>query len=275
MVDPIDQVQEIVDDLKKVNGLDVWHHIDAAYGGYFCTLKTNSILPQDTQRALEAFSRVDSITIDPHKLGYVPYACGAVFFRQKRNYNLSSVVAPYVQFDTGKDKGPFSIEGSRSATGACATWMTHKCVGFNEEGYGRILAKTITSASSLKQELQNVFKDSIHIFSGSGLNVFAFALIRPTGHLSEMNNLQSTLFAQLAANSENPFFVTKTKLSLSVYRKALNPLFQRHKIIEDADHLTLVRICLMNPFFGSKHSNLDYAREFVATLRELAKILPA
>ena len=79
MIDPINRVADILESFQRDRGVHVWHHIDAAYGGYFCsTLGSDDCgLPMASQEALRACPRASSITLDPHKLGFVPYACGA------------------------------------------------------------------------------------------------------------------------------------------------------------------------------------------------------
>jgi glutamate/tyrosine decarboxylase-like PLP-dependent enzyme len=52
--------------------------------------------------AFLAFPKADSITIDPHKLGYLPYPCGAVAFRNDRVRHVILQRAPYItSFRTG------------------------------------------------------------------------------------------------------------------------------------------------------------------------------
>ena len=34
-VDPIDQIAEVLDSWRENEGIDIWHHVDAAYGGFF------------------------------------------------------------------------------------------------------------------------------------------------------------------------------------------------------------------------------------------------
>ena len=38
MIDPVDKVADLLDELCEHRGLHIWHHIDAAYGGYFCSV---------------------------------------------------------------------------------------------------------------------------------------------------------------------------------------------------------------------------------------------
>ena len=35
-VDPVDEVNELLRQYRRDEGIHIWHHVDAAYGGYFC-----------------------------------------------------------------------------------------------------------------------------------------------------------------------------------------------------------------------------------------------
>ncbi len=89
-VDQIHRMVELQAEMRK-QGLAFYHHCDAAWGGYIRTLffdgqgrpvKTPSAIREITQtwpsdEVFQSFSAVhhaDSVTIDPHKLGYVPYS---------------------------------------------------------------------------------------------------------------------------------------------------------------------------------------------------------
>jgi glutamate/tyrosine decarboxylase-like PLP-dependent enzyme len=37
-IDPVHKVQDVLDHWKKGSGIHIWHHVDAAYGGYLRTL---------------------------------------------------------------------------------------------------------------------------------------------------------------------------------------------------------------------------------------------
>jgi aromatic-L-amino-acid decarboxylase len=67
-VDPLDAIA----DLCAAEGL--WHHCDAAYGGFF------HMCPE-LRPLLEGLPRADSITLDPHKGLFLPYGTGALLVR--------------------------------------------------------------------------------------------------------------------------------------------------------------------------------------------------
>jgi glutamate/tyrosine decarboxylase-like PLP-dependent enzyme len=97
--------------------------VDAAYGGFFCSLpKDDETVINDTIiNALNSIKLDNSFTIDPHKLGYVPYSSGAFICKSKREYFSQKTDASYINFDKNKHKGTQTLEGSRSASGAVST----------------------------------------------------------------------------------------------------------------------------------------------------------
>jgi hypothetical protein len=59
------------------------------------------------------------------------------------------------------------------------------------------------------------------------------------------------------------FFVSQTRLSWSGYGAYLDEYIKNRGGRRDADSLLLVRLCLMNPFFGSREMNVNYAKALV------------
>ena len=68
IVDPLDELASIA----REHGC--WFHVDAAYGGAL------AFSPEHRAR-LNGIERADSVTVDPHKWMFVPFACGAVLVR--------------------------------------------------------------------------------------------------------------------------------------------------------------------------------------------------
>src|SRR5690606_39751135 len=87
-------------------------HVDAAWGGYLATVFRNedgslrsraeiargyNAFPNaEVYSAIAALADTDSITIDPHKLGYLPFGTGAFVCRDHRVTALLSEEADYV-----------------------------------------------------------------------------------------------------------------------------------------------------------------------------------
>src|SRR4051812_17015456 len=67
----VDPLEELADIAREFN---CWFHVDAAYGGALA-------FSEQHKHLLRGIERADSVTIDPHKWMFVPFACGAVLVR--------------------------------------------------------------------------------------------------------------------------------------------------------------------------------------------------
>lgn len=126
-IDPIDQVLA-ARDASRERGLDFAAHIDAAWGGYLATLFRNedgSLRTGDevavdyvkfptpaVHAAFAALAATDSVTVDPHKLGYLPYGSGAFTCRDHRAMVLLAERADYV-FHGGTPKHYLALSQPR------------------------------------------------------------------------------------------------------------------------------------------------------------------
>lgn len=95
-VDRLSKIVEIRDRMQREHGLSFLIHADAAWGGYFATMLNRTpgdkptkshgsqgpipalCLRQDTEEDLLALQHADSISVDPHKAGYIPYPAGSL-----------------------------------------------------------------------------------------------------------------------------------------------------------------------------------------------------
>lgn len=126
-----------------------------------------------------AFKYADSVTIDPHKMGYMPYPCGVIAFRNDRIRHLITQDAPYItsskssilvhtpplhsSADLSKEIyteadikqrpidafAPFILEGSKPGASAASLWLTLKCMPLSISSYGILIKNSLLSARSL------------------------------------------------------------------------------------------------------------------------------
>jgi glutamate/tyrosine decarboxylase-like PLP-dependent enzyme len=263
-LDPIGKVAEAVRSFGSV-----WHHVDAAYGGFFATLNhtADPELAESFLEAVQAFSQSDSLTIDPHKLGYVPYSAGCFMVAQRRDYDLRAIVAPYIQY-TGVDRGPMTIEGSRPATGAAATWMVAKTIGLDPDGFGRILSRNFQARRELECELKKI-KFPARVVETTDSNVLCFVAAQNGEALSVVNARTRDLHHNLS-QSASRFIVSKTTLDWRNYEALCERFAGSWGAVCDAREIVLIRMCLMNPFFTSKETSVPYPE---ALAREIESLL--
>ena len=103
-VDPIHEIVKVRNSFRQ-KGLDFYIHIDGAWGGYLSTLvrtegrmskAKKAMLSPEVSKAFKAVRNADSVTIDPHKLGYLPFGSGAFIARNRELIRLVQQDAPYV-----------------------------------------------------------------------------------------------------------------------------------------------------------------------------------
>lgn len=274
-IDPVDRVQDLLDGLEATRGIRIWHHIDAAFGGFLTSILTpaevtgdadRGELAPDAKRALSAIGRADSVTLDPHKLGYVPFACGTVLVRDERDYRLGAFDAPYIRY-RGLDRGRFTLEGSRPATGAAATWMIAKSVGLGAEGYGRILARTIRNRQELERDLR---RRGFLIAPGLDSNVLCFTVEPRNRSIAAANAGAAAIYGALAPEAAGPFIISKTTLSTRTHGNFFAAVASVWGLEVDTPELVLLRMCLLNPFLDSKEMATSFTAELGDTLSQLA-----
>jgi len=113
-VDPLHKILALRQRFQA-QGLSFLVHSDAAWGGYFATMlprgpapvnnltrrdggESVSSLPlrAEAQEGLFALRFCDSVTVDPHKAGYIPYPAGALTYRDGRIKNLITWTSSYL-----------------------------------------------------------------------------------------------------------------------------------------------------------------------------------
>ena len=267
-VDPVNEVSDLLDEYRERQGLHIWHHVDAAYGGYFCSTFRNgeSLLSDKAVRAFSALSRVDSVTLDPHKLGFVPYSCGAFLAREPHGYSVSQVSAPYLRQDEKIDYPSWSttLEGSRSATGAGAVWLSAKVLPLDAQGHGAILNQTLSVRDQLAGKLEDAF-DDIYFMPGSDTNIVSFVLA-PTGVALRDVNARTSAIIDSFDDSPN-FAISRTSLGMGSYEAMINSVVSKWDGDIDDDHLLVVRMVVMNPYLGHADTTEKLLTEFIQELQ--------
>jgi len=255
MIDPVDEVNDILKQYRENHGLHIWHHVDAAYGGYLCsTLRGDAALCQlsdRVQRALNALKGANSITLDPHKLGFIPYACGAFVVPDATAYSVSSIHAPYLEKaqDAQFPGWSTTLEGSRAATGPSAVWLSAKVMPLTSSGHGAFLNQSMTIARELHRRLEQG-PEKIRLLPAGDTNVVCFAVADEQDSIKQANNRTESLLSFMKASPE--LSVTRTHLGLDNYRDLITATANQWRGVIDDDHLTVVRMVVMNPYLDDR-----------------------
>ncbi|CCO32119.1 L-2,4-diaminobutyrate decarboxylase Short=DABA decarboxylase [Rhizoctonia solani AG-1 IB] len=162
-VDPIKGVVQLRTKYQAL-GLSFAVHADAAWGGYYASFlhepevpqPNGSIVPEQalsdyTRSQLEYLRFADSITIDPHKSGYIPYPAGGLCYRDGRMRYLVTWTNPnvYKDSDGTESMGVYGIEGSKPGASAVGAWLSHRMIGLHKHGYGSLLGESLFSCTKI------------------------------------------------------------------------------------------------------------------------------
>ncbi|MEP6745583.1 MAG: pyridoxal-dependent decarboxylase [Gemmatimonadota bacterium] len=309
--DRLDHIVEVRDRARKELGLAFHLHSDACYGGYAAavtwrqdgTRRTAEEIRRTTGiswpeegwvEGMVALGETDSVSIDPHKLGYVPYAAGAFLLRDRRARELVALDPPYLvptaAANASEERflGRYSLEGSRPGASAAGTWLSHKVVPLHEHGYGHLIERTVVGARRLHAALAEADLSGCHavMLPRPDLNIVNFT-VRGPGHqtLAEVNEFNERLYRQLSGSPGSvppPYFLTRTRLTTPTYDGAIGPLLKELGVgpidawrAEGRAGLVVLRMTVMNPFLADPPPAPDHIAGFVAHLSELCLALDA
>jgi tyrosine decarboxylase len=310
----VDEVHEIVklrEEYEK-EGISFYIHVDAAYGGYtravfldengqfmdFDDLKRKlhdqgalhkdiDWPSRDVYEAYKAMAKVDSITLDPHKMGYVPYAAGGVVLIDKRAIDLISYFAAYV-FEKSEDNpmllGSYIMEGSKSGAAAAAVWAAHRVIPLNISGYGRIIGRSVEGAIRFYDSLLSAKvveaagkKFMVAPLANPDFNIvdFAFNELGNTS-LKAMDELNQKVYEQCSYNSGPVFYddwiTSKTDLAYEDYGDAPKAFVAKLGIpAEEWDTVRSVyvlRSCVLTPFLTHNTTYDEYWGNFMKTMQK-------
>jgi glutamate/tyrosine decarboxylase-like PLP-dependent enzyme len=301
-VDRLDRIVEVRTDAARSLGLCFHLHADAAWGGYAasvlygadgerrpyedaCIRAGDDLWPQPhVFAALAALRDTDSVTIDPHKLGYVPYPAGAVSFRDPRVRDLVAADAPYV-FHPGAPEtqyiGRFILEGSKPGAAAAGVWMSHQVLPLDARGYGQLVAESARGALLLHRRIASGEWAPFRLvpLPQPDLNIVCFAIGHPSlATLEASNAFCDAVYAAMSVTASTAarqleYFVTKTVLRAGEYGSAAVPIVERLGFTAEdyrrAGGVSVIRCTAMNPLLADRRGRRDHIEGFARTLGDV------
>jgi aromatic-L-amino-acid/L-tryptophan decarboxylase len=144
----------VIDPLPELDAIartyGCWYHVDAAYGGTLA-------FSEKHRSKLQGITLADSVTFDPHKWMFVPFACGAVLVRDGGRVLRDSfdITPEYLNEDRGGADVEFDFfrygqMGTRRFS-ALKLWMALKFMG--RQGYATVIERQIALTNYLAGRL--------------------------------------------------------------------------------------------------------------------------
>jgi len=305
-IDPIDEIVRLKKEMSE-KGLDFSIHVDAAWGGYLTSIfrkPDGQLVPFEevkqglhyfpSKRVYQSFAslkQVDSITIDPHKQGYLPFGTGGFIAKNQDIVRLLTASADYV-FSASEEPdllqiGQYILEGSKPGANAAAAYVAHAVLPLDNQNFGRVIRQTVRSAEyffdklkSLKKKLAGKVCLTIPFEPDSNLVTIA---INPHGNQSidVMNQFSEEIYQQLTHDADAPvqskeFLGSKTHLSIDNLNKQEQTnlfkklhLFNKESSTKRGDKVFILRHTLMNPWLSASNEGKNYLDKYCEYLEGL------
>ncbi|MCC4467107.1 tyrosine decarboxylase [Limosilactobacillus reuteri] len=309
-IDPVDKIVKLRDKLQK-EGIYFYLHIDAAYGSYGRSLfldEDNNFIPYDELKGIhqkygvfqedkeyisryvydvyKAFPEAQSITVDPHKMGYVPYAAGGITIRHK---SMRDIIGYFPVYVYDKRSGapatltPYILEGSKAGATAAAVWTAHRVLPLNVSGYGKLIGRSIEAANRYYHFLKDLS------FNINGTEVTVNPLTQPDFNmvdwtfnvkgntdLAKMNEL-NLKFYQKASFVDGPvynndFLTSHTDFATDGYGNSPIPYVKSLGFSESewekVQSVGILRACILTPFLYDRDNFASYAEKIKKAMEE-------
>ncbi len=143
VVDPIGELSRIAVERG------IYLHVDAALGGF--------VIPfaRELGRPAPAFDfslpGVQSVTVDPHKMGMAPIPAGGILFRSRELSELVRIKVPYL---SGGETALPTLVGTRSGASILAVWAMLERLG--RRGYRAVVERAYELTGYLASEVRKI-----------------------------------------------------------------------------------------------------------------------
>lgn len=306
-VDRLDQVLEVRRRAEEELGVTFHIHSDAAYGGYAAAVtqrgdgtrrsasEIREVLGDDWPAeewlaSIKALGEADSVTIDPHKLGYVPYPAGAFLLRDRRARELVATDPPYILAAEGTEAGEdlvlgrFIFEGSKPGAAAASVWLSHKVLPLDERGYGYLIERTMVGARLFHEALSEAELDPFRIIMlpEPDINIVCFVVHHPSLEtLEATNTFNERIYAEMSLSHPGAtpdYIVSRTRFQTPMYDGAVDPILEELGIATaeewraaGSEGLVVLRSTVMDPFLADPPPAPDHIGGFINALERAAQ----
>lgn len=231
--------------------------------------------------ALDALGQADSVTVDPHKLGYQHYACGAIAFRKDAVRHHVKQAAPYItrlndavvtnqplwRLEVAVDdqtkvvrrlESPsgFTLEGSRPSAPAAALWLSTTVLPLDTENHGLLVREGYFAARELDTWLRT-WSEVEDELRPAGAGLFDFVPLTWDGDAAVVGDSNVVIFGVRDNRADHD--------DLAGYNALTKKVYQRFAILaEGGDH----RFSYEQDFFlsATQFTEPSYPEETIAEI---------
>ncbi|HLL75901.1 MAG TPA: pyridoxal-dependent decarboxylase [Pyrinomonadaceae bacterium] len=192
VIDPLDELADIAAEFSA------WFHVDAAYGGALA-------MSEKYRHRLRGLERADSVTIDPHKWMFVPFAAGVTLVREGASVlrDAFDITPEYLSEERGGEDVPLDFFrygqlGTRRFN-ALKVWAALKTLG--TRGYAEIIERQIELTERLAARVSEL--EHFETIGRVETAVCNFRIVPPgVRNVRELDDLQRALQQRVERSGE-------------------------------------------------------------------------
>ncbi|WP_018624975.1 pyridoxal phosphate-dependent decarboxylase family protein [Kangiella aquimarina] len=318
-VDPIHKILELRDEFSA-KGLDFYVHVDAAWGGYLASMfrqqdgstishskakKMFKYFPsKEVFNSITSVKDVDSVTIDPHKLGYLPFGAGGFISRNQNITDLLTQEAPYVFEDMDKSVetpatkqfeklGQYILEGSKPGSVAAASYVTNQVLPLDYKNFGKVIRQSIKTSEYFYDkllELKDKIKSRVNLCLPYTPDTNLICIvINPVGNksITYLNDFTKQIYQHLKISRDSS---PKDREFIGSSTQIMRKNISDHHAVElcdmlgvqekyfvrevknktlESDRVMLLRHTIMNPWLANDTNGNDYVVKYCDYLESL------
>jgi L-2,4-diaminobutyrate decarboxylase len=216
-------------DIEKLSQLtqkySIWLHVDAAYGGSLIFSKTH-------KNRLKGIEKVDSLTVDFHKLFFQPISCGLFLVRNKSMFEYIRLHADYLNPESNEAHGIIDLVSKSIQTtrrfDALKPFLTLQHLGVAK--IGEMIDYTIDLAKEIGNFVEN--DPNLELANRPAINTVVFRYVSDKlNDLEIENEINNEIKMQLLLSGEA--IIGQTYLQDKAFLKftLLNPMTEAAKIV--------------------------------------------
>ena len=166
------------DDLQALGSIcreeDLWFHVDGAFGAF-------AAMVPSLRASVAGMEQADSIAVDLHKWGYLPFEVGLVLVRHpdvhRATFAISSSYLDATPRGIVAGGFPFADLGVQLSRGfrALKVWMSLKAHG--ADAWGRLVEQNVAQARHLRDRV--LAEPRLELLAPAPLNVVCFRYVAP------------------------------------------------------------------------------------------------
>lgn len=216
-IDPINEIAA----LCAENGM--WCHADAAYG-------SAAVLSDKYRCRIAGIEKVDSVTVDFHKMFFLPVSCSAVLIKRAEDFEPLELHADYLNREEDEEDGYTNLVGKSMQTtrrgDALKVWVSFQTRG--KDGWNELINTCVENALYLYNVLKS--RSEFSVVTEPELSSVVFRLVDSS--LSDEANDEINKKVRRALIHEKGVVIGQTVVNGRVHLKftLLNALMTHEKL---------------------------------------------